>query len=94
MKNRLPLRTLELLQVFTFKFEVVSVGWFVVCNATFNNISVVSWRSVLLVDETGVTGDNHRPVASHRGGEKSVCHKWVSIVWFLVLAFPEPWVIY
>ena len=66
MKNRLPLRTLELLQVFTFKFEVVSVGWFVVCNATFNNISVVSWRSVLLVDETGVTGDNHRPVASHR----------------------------
>ena len=66
MKNRLPLRTLELLQVFTFKVEVVSVGWFVVCNATFNNISVVSWRSVLLMDETGVTGDNHRPVASHR----------------------------
>ena len=28
------------------------------------------------------------------GGEKSVCHKWVSIIWFLVLAFPEPWLIY
>jgi hypothetical protein len=25
-----------------------------VCNATFNNISVISWRSVLLVKETGV----------------------------------------
>ena len=34
-------------------------------NATFNNISVISWRSVLLVDETGVPGENHRPVASH-----------------------------
>jgi hypothetical protein len=29
----------------------------------FNNISVIS--SVLLVEETGVPGENHRPVASH-----------------------------
>ena len=36
-----------------------------VFNATFNNISVISWRSVLLVEETGVTGENYRPVASH-----------------------------
>ena len=35
-------------------------------NATFNNISVISWRSVLLVEETGVPGENHRPAASHR----------------------------
>jgi hypothetical protein len=28
-------------------------------NATFNNISVISWRSVLLVEETGVPGENH-----------------------------------
>jgi hypothetical protein len=34
-------------------------------NATFNNISVISWRSVLLVEETGVPGENHRPVGSH-----------------------------
>ena len=33
---------------------------FMVFNATFNNISVISWRSVLLVDETRVSGDNHR----------------------------------
>jgi len=34
-------------------------------NVTFNNISAISWRSVLLVEETGVPGENHRPVASH-----------------------------
>jgi hypothetical protein len=32
-----------------------------VLNATFNNISVISWRSVLLVEETGGPGDNYRP---------------------------------
>ena len=31
----------------------------------FNNISVISWGSVLLVEETRVPGENHRPVASH-----------------------------
>jgi hypothetical protein len=41
------------------------VCWFVcliVFNATFNNISVILWRSVLLVEEIG---ENHWPVASH-----------------------------
>ena len=32
-------------------------------NATFSNMSVISWRSVLLVGET-VRGENHQPVAS------------------------------
>jgi hypothetical protein len=27
--------------------------------ATFNNISVILWWSVLLVEETGVPGENH-----------------------------------
>jgi len=35
-----------------------------VFNATFNNISAISWRLVLLVEETVVPGENHRPVAS------------------------------
>jgi hypothetical protein len=38
-------------------------GWlwfgFMVLNATFNNISVISWRSVLLVEETGGPAENH-----------------------------------
>ena len=33
-----------------------------VFNATFNNISVISWQSVLLVEESG---ENQWPVASH-----------------------------
>jgi hypothetical protein len=32
-----------------------------VLNTTFNNISVISWQSVLLEE----TGGNHRPAASH-----------------------------
>ena len=34
-------------------------------NATFNNISEISWRSVLLEWGTGVPGENHRPLSSH-----------------------------
>ena len=34
-------------------------------NATCDNISAISWRSVLLVDENGGPGENHRPVANH-----------------------------
>ena len=36
-----------------------------VFNATFNNSSVISWFSVLLVEETVVPGENNRPAASH-----------------------------
>ena len=36
-----------------------------VINATCNNISVISWWSVLLVEETGVPGENFQPVTSH-----------------------------
>jgi hypothetical protein len=41
-----------------YRFELV---WFMVFNATFNNISVISWQSVLLV----VPGEIHQPAASH-----------------------------
>jgi hypothetical protein len=36
-----------------------------VFNATFNSISDISWWSVLLVVETGIHGENHRPVIIH-----------------------------
>jgi hypothetical protein len=49
--------------------------FFVVFNATFNNISILSWRSVLLVEETRVPRENHRPVASHW---QSLSHNVVS----------------
>jgi hypothetical protein len=40
--------------------------WFIAFNAILNNISVILWRSVLLVEETGVPGENHRPTTSHK----------------------------
>jgi hypothetical protein len=46
-----------------------------VFNATFNNISAISWWSVLLVEETRVPGENHRPAASHR---QTLSHNVVS----------------
>ena len=37
-----------------------------VLSSTFNNnISVISWPTALLVEETGVTGENHQPAGSH-----------------------------
>ena len=45
------------------------VGWvglgIMMFNATFNNISVILWWSILLVEETGVLGENHWQIWSH-----------------------------
>jgi hypothetical protein len=56
------------LDLFTFEFSALYVSnnsfRFMVFNATFNNISAISWWSdldVLVVE----TGENHRPAASH-----------------------------
>jgi hypothetical protein len=51
-----------------------------VFNATFNNISVISWRPVLLVEETGLLGENHRPVAIHRKVYHIMLYR-VHLVW-------------
>ena len=46
-----------------------------VFKATFNNNSAISCRSVLLVEETGVPGEDHRPTASCR---QTLAHNVVS----------------
>jgi hypothetical protein len=38
-------------------------GGVMVFKATLSNISVISWRSVLLVEETRVPGENQQPTA-------------------------------
>ena len=53
---------LFLIRYYLVLFDFVCLMQF---NATFNNISVISWRSVLLVEETARPGENHPPVASH-----------------------------
>ena len=50
---------------FSSKWPDLVLFGFMVFNATFNNISVIWWWSVLLVEETGVPWENHRPAASH-----------------------------
>jgi hypothetical protein len=35
------------------------------CFTPLNNISAISWRPVLEVEEAGVPGENHRPWASN-----------------------------
>jgi hypothetical protein len=42
------------------KCRVIALVRIMVFNATFSNISVISWLSVLLVEETGVPRENHR----------------------------------
>ena len=44
--------------------QMVRKWRFMVVNVTFNNISVISWWSVLLVEETGGPVENHRPFAT------------------------------
>jgi hypothetical protein len=45
-------------------FDFLFVDFWCV-NATFINISAISWRPVLVVEEAGVPGENHRPWASN-----------------------------
>jgi hypothetical protein len=54
------------LTTWVYRHSCIWVGVRVmVFNATFNHISAISWRSALLVEETAVPGENHRPAASH-----------------------------
>ena len=64
-------RMFENYDVGLYRFHCIINGnriwlvWFMVLNVTFNNISVISWWSILLMEETGVPRESHQPVASH-----------------------------
>ena len=49
------------------RYMYTHLVWFVfiVFNATFSNISAISWRPVLVVEKVGVPGENHQPWASN-----------------------------
>ena len=73
-KRKQHTKVFHVFQIFTTKSKMVRVIKYIggstwvrvmMFNVTFNNISAISWRSALLVEETGVPGENHRPVASH-----------------------------
>ena len=45
---------------------LIDLCWiFLSFNATFSNISAISWRPILVVEEAGVPGGNQRPWASN-----------------------------
>jgi hypothetical protein len=46
-----------LFQVRSLGMQNMMVGWFMVFNTTFNNISVISWPGILLVEEIEVPGE-------------------------------------
>jgi len=50
--------------ILCIKWEGPLWSWWVF-NATFNNISVISWWSILLMEETRGPGENHQLVASY-----------------------------
>ena len=63
------------------KWSKILVGVRVVMfNAIFNNISVISWRSVSLVEATRVPGENHRPAASNW---QTLSYSWIE--------YTSPW---
>ena len=62
--------------IWTFLIRVRALAF----NDTFNNISVTLWRSVLLMEETGVPGENHRPVASHWKQTYHIKLYWVHLI--------------
>ena len=49
------------------KYSNEDLIWFIVVNITFcfSNISAISWGPVLVVEEAGVPGENHRSWASN-----------------------------
>ena len=70
--------TTTLLADNTYCIKYIIIRWLsMLFNATYNNISVISWRSDLLVQETGVPGENNRPAANHW---QTLSHNVVSII--------------
>jgi hypothetical protein len=60
MKNK----NIETIQKNTIITQILRVRVMMI-NATFNNISVISWQSVLMVEETRIPREYNRPTITH-----------------------------
>ena len=80
---------------FLYIQNIVHEIWFrvMVFNATFNNITDISWQSVLLMKETGVPRKNHQPVAnqwqilSHNVVSYEICitYQRIHVITYIIL---------
>ena len=63
----MDIEDVDLLKMLNYKAQAgkIYIVWFMLFNVTFNNISVISLSSILLVEETGIPEENHRPAVSH-----------------------------
>jgi len=60
-----PVRKMPTLAYNMVNSAIIKNDIFIVFNATFSNISAISRRPVLVVEEAGVPGENNRPWASN-----------------------------
>ena len=60
---------LESQNVNLFEIGIQILFEFIEFNFTFNNIFVISWRSILLMEKTGVAGEDNRLGFEHRSGQ-------------------------
>jgi hypothetical protein len=65
LQNNNNMITIAYTMIASLFYSVENMLTIMVFNATFSNISVISWRSALLVEETREPVENHQPVASH-----------------------------
>jgi hypothetical protein len=53
-------------EILVNNLQMLALGFrVIVLNATFNNISAISWRPVLVMEEARVPGENHRWLLSN-----------------------------
>ena len=65
----------------SLKYYFIWLVWFMVLNATFNNISVISCQSDLLVEEIGVSGENQGPaIKSQTNFITYCCMTWAALI--------------
>jgi hypothetical protein len=52
------------ISLWTFN-KIIIDDLFIVFNATFSNISAISWLPILVVEEAGIPGENHQTCANN-----------------------------
>jgi len=61
IKSKYSTQKFELNDIWLSNFQFEFEFEFFVFNSTFSNISAISWRPVLVVEEDGLSCENHRP---------------------------------